>query len=94
VCFYVSEQFRGKGLMAELLRKAVECARDNGARVVEAYPVDPRVQGAFDHTGFMGVISAFEAAGFQPAPKAGRLVMQGYTDGNQLMRFYIAARAE
>ena len=87
VCFYVSRPCRGAGVAARLLEAAVDHAARNGARVVEAYPVDPTVPGALEQTGFMGVISAFRRAGFVDAPAdAGVLALGSYTDGNRVMR--------
>jgi GNAT superfamily N-acetyltransferase len=65
VCFFVAKPYRGRGVMAELLRGAVTYAAQQGARIVEAYPVDPsgRVVPAGTE-GFMGLISAFRRAGF------------------------------
>lgn len=40
VCFVVPSAHRGKGLAAALLRAAVDHARRQGARWLEAYPVD------------------------------------------------------
>jgi hypothetical protein len=69
-----------------ILDAAVEHAARNGARVVEAYPVDLSVPGALEQTGFMGVISMFRRAGFVDAPAAGVLAIESYTDGNRVMR--------
>jgi GNAT superfamily N-acetyltransferase len=40
VCFYVAQTARRSGLMAALLRGAVAYARQQGARIIEGYPVD------------------------------------------------------
>lgn len=40
-CFFLRRQFRGQGLMKQLLQAAIAHARSRGAGVVEAYPVDP-----------------------------------------------------
>ena len=37
-----ASEHRGEGLNARLLDAAVDFARENGARVIEAYPIDPR----------------------------------------------------
>jgi len=59
-CFFVLRDFRGAGLMKRLLGAAVETARARGARVVEAYPVDPDSPSYR----FMGFVPAFEERGF------------------------------
>jgi GNAT superfamily N-acetyltransferase len=65
VCFVVSKAYRGQGIARALLDAAVDYARDHGATLVEAYPVDPsrgRVPAA---AAFMGPLGMFERAGFQ-----------------------------
>jgi GNAT superfamily N-acetyltransferase len=64
VCFFVSKGFRGQGLTTALLRAAVDYARQQGARVIEGYPIEPknpRVPAVFAWT---GLASAFRQAGF------------------------------
>jgi GNAT superfamily N-acetyltransferase len=65
VCFVVSRGHRGQGIARALLDAAVDHARDHGATLVEAYPVDPsrgRVPAA---AAFMGPLGMFEQAGFE-----------------------------
>jgi GNAT superfamily N-acetyltransferase len=65
VCFVVSKTVRGQGIARALLDAAVGYARDQGATLVEAYPVDPsrgRVPAASAYTGPLGM---FERAGFE-----------------------------
>jgi GNAT superfamily N-acetyltransferase len=64
VCFVTGKKFRGQGLMAQMLRGAVDYARENGARAIEAYPVEPEGE-MKGYAGFMGVRSVFDAAGFE-----------------------------
>jgi GNAT superfamily N-acetyltransferase len=68
-CFYVAKAYRKKGIMAELLHGAVNYAAGQGARVIEAYPIDlqthpPAGQRLHGCTGYMGIASVFRAAGF------------------------------
>jgi GNAT superfamily N-acetyltransferase len=65
-CFVVRREHRGQGLNDRLLAAAVDYARDGGARVIEAYPLDP-VRGAKKSSSslFHGVVSTFVAAGFR-----------------------------
>ncbi len=65
VCFVVSKTVRGRGVARELLAAAVDYARDHGATLVEAYPVDTargRVPAASAYT---GALSMFEGARFR-----------------------------
>ena len=47
-----------------LLQAAIEYARVNGARIVEGYPVEPKVGKAPDVFVYTGLYSAFKKAGF------------------------------
>ena len=65
VCFVVGRKARGQGVADALLAAAVAYARDHGARLLEAYPVDTgggRVPAANAYHGTLGM---FERAGFQ-----------------------------
>ena len=66
VCFFVGKRYRRQGLMVKLLQAAVGYEAQNGAQIVEGYPVDPgddeRVSGG--STGYMGLASAYRKAGF------------------------------
>ena len=50
-----------------LIGAAVDHARENGATVVEAYPVDPTSPSYL----FMGFVGTFEAMGFREVGRAG-----------------------
>ncbi len=65
VCFFISAQYRHAGLSNALLQAAVSYAREQGARIVEAYPLtseDPEPPGP-EH--YMGYYSTFCQAGFE-----------------------------
>jgi GNAT superfamily N-acetyltransferase len=63
VCTYVAKGFRGQGLQHRLLAAALDFARDNGVRLVEAYPVD-KPERSHDDFMFFGSRSLYERAGF------------------------------
>jgi GNAT superfamily N-acetyltransferase len=66
VCFVVRHEFRGRGVSRALALAAVEHARDAGARVVEAYPVDTVARpGASASSLYHGTVSVFAALGFE-----------------------------
>jgi GNAT superfamily N-acetyltransferase len=66
-CMFVIRSLRGEGLGMELIEAALVHARRKGAKIVEAYPVDPDSPSYR----FMGFLPAFEAAGFRPVGRAG-----------------------
>lgn len=65
-CFVVRKEHRGQGLNARLLEAAIDYARESGARVIEAYPLDPDAGTKIPVNDlYHGVLSTFEAAGFR-----------------------------
>jgi GNAT superfamily N-acetyltransferase len=67
VCFYVHGAYKRQGLQRRLLDAAVDYARSQGARLVEAYGVKPG-----DSDPFTGYGSMFEEAGFGVVREGGR----------------------
>jgi len=64
VCLFIAPPFRGRGLSGAIVEGAVRHARRRGARVIEAYPVDPRrgrLPAAFVYP---GLPSTYASAGF------------------------------
>ncbi len=64
VCFFVAKPFRRKGVTAELLRAAVEYARERGAKIVEGYPIEPKKPDMPAPFAWTGLASTFRRAGF------------------------------
>ena len=64
VCFYVARPYRRQGLMAELLRAAIEYAGERGARIVEGYPIEPHHPDLPPVSSFTGIHSVFQEVGF------------------------------
>lgn len=62
VCLFIARAFRRRGLSVTLYRAAVREVRRRGARLVEAYPIEPRKQMA-DAFVSQGLASACRAAG-------------------------------
>lgn len=60
VCFFVRRDMRSQGLALQLLRAAVEYAAEQGAHIVEGYPIEPG-----QSYQFMGSPTIFKAAGFR-----------------------------
>lgn len=68
VCFFIKKEYRQKGITPELIKHAIKYAKDNGAKYVEAYPVDPESPSYR----FMGFKPLFEELGFDFKHKAGK----------------------
>jgi GNAT superfamily N-acetyltransferase len=77
VCSFVDKARRGEGLQRRLLAAAVDYARDQGVRTLEAYPVD-KAERSHDDFMFFGSRSLYERAGFTEVARrsATRVVMR------------------
>ena len=77
VCTYVAKVDRGKGYQHKLLAAAIDYARDEGVRMLEAYPVD-KPERSHDDFMFFGSRSLYERAGFREVVRRSptRLVMR------------------
>lgn len=64
VCFVVPSEYRKQGVARALLAGAVEYARQRGARLLEAYPVDKAEPSAGESSWF-GSKAMYDAAGFE-----------------------------
>lgn len=73
VCFFVRRDCRHRGLSDILAGAAVTYARQQGARVVEAYPLLPERAENLRYEQYMGMYTTFERLGFrEAAPASGR----------------------
>jgi GNAT superfamily N-acetyltransferase len=77
VCTYVAKVHRGNGYQHKLLAAAIDYARDQGARMLEAYPVD-KSERSHDDFMFFGSRGLYERAGFREVERRSptRLVMR------------------
>jgi GNAT superfamily N-acetyltransferase len=64
VCFFVSKQFRRRGVTSKLLRAAIDHVHTFGGKVVEGYPVEPKKGKVPDVFVYTGLASAFLKVGF------------------------------
>jgi len=64
VCFFVAKQFRHKGVTVSLLRAAIEYVKEQGGKIVEGYPVEPKKSYTPDAFAYTGLASAFRKVGF------------------------------
>jgi GNAT superfamily N-acetyltransferase len=64
-CLFIAKSYRKQGVSIELLRAAVAHAKQQGAKIVEGYPVEPKSEKDFPPAfAWNGILSAFIAAGF------------------------------
>ena len=69
VCFVVARGARRQGIANALLDAAVAYARDHGATLVEAYPVDAGDRRVSAASAYKGTLGMFERAGFEVAAR-------------------------
>ena len=62
-CFVVSKPYRECGLTHLLIRAAVRYAKENGARIIEAYPIDVHAK-SIEYDRYSGLTTTFEKEGF------------------------------
>lgn len=65
ICLLVRKDQRRQGLSVKMIEGAVNYARKQGARIVEAYPVEPRKNPTPDVFAYMGLRAAYQKAGFR-----------------------------
>jgi len=80
-CFFIASRQRGKGISHRMLSEAVAFAGRNGARMIEACPID-RTKQSKSVGLYVGSTRIFEAAGFSEIARR--------KDGRPLMRLALA----
>jgi GNAT superfamily N-acetyltransferase len=63
-CLFVARSWRRRGISVEMVRAGAEFARENGAAVIEAYPIVPKLPTVPDAFAWTGLVSTFVSAGF------------------------------
>ena len=63
-CLFIAREYRRRGVSSQLLEGAVTFARKKGAKIVEGYPVLPKMDPMPDVFAWMGLPGSFEKAGF------------------------------
>ncbi|MDI6769215.1 MAG: GNAT family N-acetyltransferase [Anaerolineales bacterium] len=81
-CFFVDRRYRRQGLTVALLRAVVDYVKEQGGKIVEGYPVEPRpgqkTSPVFIYT---GMASAFRQAGFVGVARR--------SETRPIMRYYL-----
>jgi GNAT superfamily N-acetyltransferase len=65
VCFFIAKPYRKIGLTRELLNYAIKYCTEQGAKIIEGYPVQPKKSHMPDVFAYTGLASAFQKAGFK-----------------------------
>ena len=81
VCFFIGKNYRNQGLSSRMLLAAIEYAAQNGARLIEGYPIAPKKDQAPDIYAFTGLVSTFEKSGFKEVARR--------SEARPIMRYFI-----
>lgn len=77
-CLFIKKEFRRKGVSSLLISAAANYAFENGASVVEAYPVIPKKKEMPDLFAYTGIANVYKKANFKMVrqPNENRLIMR------------------
>jgi GNAT superfamily N-acetyltransferase len=64
-CFFIDKNFRRSGISALLLKGAIDYAKREGIKIIEAYPAIPAQDKIPDSFAWFGFYKSFERAGFK-----------------------------
>jgi len=80
-CMFIDKKFRKAGISVELLKGVIQIARDQGIKIIEAYPTIPTTEKLPDSFAWIGLYKSFERAGFKIADQTSR--------NRPMVRFYL-----
>ncbi|MSP13226.1 MAG: GNAT family N-acetyltransferase [Chloroflexi bacterium] len=79
-CLFIARPYRRKGVSAELIKAAIAFARQQGATIIEAYPVESQTGEMPDAFAWTGLASTFRKLGFVEAvPRSQSRKIMRYT---------------
>jgi GNAT superfamily N-acetyltransferase len=81
VCFFIAKGFRRQNLSTKLLQAAIDYAKQHGAQIIEACPVEPQQNTMPEVFAWTGMASTFQKVGFVEVARR--------SDTRPLMRYYI-----
>lgn len=83
-CFFIDKKFRGQGITVALLKGVISYARQNGIKIIEAYPTIPTTERLPESFAWIGLYKSFERAGFRIADRTSknRPMIRFYTEEN------------
>ena len=64
-CLFIKKEYRREGLSAKLIHAAVNYAFEEGATIIEAYPIIPKEKTMPDSFSWVGFVKPFRKAGFK-----------------------------
>ena len=81
-CFFIRKEFRRNGVSVALLKGVIQYAKENGIKIIEAYPTIPTQAKLPDSFAWIGLYKSFERAGFEIVDRTSknRPMVRYYTD--------------
>lgn len=80
-CFFIDKNFRRSGVSVALLKGTIKYARENGIKIIEAYPTIPTQDKIPASFAWIGLYKSFERAGFE--------VVDRKSKNRPMVRYYI-----
>jgi GNAT superfamily N-acetyltransferase len=80
-CLFIAKEYRRQGLSTKLLKNVIKFCKEKGAKIIEAYPVEPYSENIPAAFAWTGIPSSFERAGFKEVARRSRT--------RPIMRYYI-----
>lgn len=80
-CFFIAKDFRKNGVSVALLKGVINYARENGIKIIEAYPTIPTQEKLPDSFAWIGLYKSFERAGFE--------IVDQTSKNRPMVRYYI-----
>ena len=80
-CFFIDKQFRMQGVSVKLLKGVIQYAKQQGIKIIEAYPTIPTTERLPDSFAWIGLYKSFERAGFE--------IVDRTSKHRPMVRFYI-----
>jgi GNAT superfamily N-acetyltransferase len=80
-CFFIDKNHRRSGISVQLLNGAIQYARENGIKIIEAYPTIPTQNNIPDSFAWIGLYKSFERAGFE--------IVDRKSKNRPMVRYYI-----
>lgn len=80
-CFFITKEFRRRGLSTELLEGVIRYCRKKKVKILEAYPAEPYAENIPAAFAWTGIPSAFLKAGFEEVARRSKT--------RPIMRYYL-----
>jgi GNAT superfamily N-acetyltransferase len=71
-CFFIHKNYRRSGISTLLLEGAIVYAKNNGIKIIEAYPAIPTKENMPDSFAWIGLYKSFERTGFVIADRTSK----------------------